>query len=116
MEGVRLDVFFPGFPTLKHVDHVAFLKQAGVRVFEQASRGENMILKLSDTHPQSGAADIAREYIGSEIWISWPHMTEAKVTKVVTDQSVFTMEKGSLREAPCLDESLMKPISSIKER
>ena len=46
MAGVKLDVFFPGFPTLKHIRHSARLHKAGVRVFEQSSRGENMLLAL----------------------------------------------------------------------
>ena len=39
----RLDVFYPGFPTLKHIPHRAALRQDGVRVFEQPSRGFNMV-------------------------------------------------------------------------
>ena len=35
MAGVKLDVFFPGFPTLAHIPHVAKVKASGVRVFEQ---------------------------------------------------------------------------------
>ena len=38
MAGVRLDVFFPGFPTLAHIPHEAKVKAAGVRVFEQVRR------------------------------------------------------------------------------
>ena len=37
MAGAKLDVFFPGFPTLKHIKHVAQLNKSSVRVFEQAS-------------------------------------------------------------------------------
>merc|ERR1719494_290989 len=57
MEGVRLDVFFPGFPTLKHIRHTAKLQKAGVRVFEQSSRRENMMLTLE---PQ-GRPDVREE-------------------------------------------------------
>ena len=39
MKGAKLDVFFPGFPTLKHIKHIAQLHKSSVRVFEQASRG-----------------------------------------------------------------------------
>ena len=35
MKGVRLDVFFPGFPTLHHIPHTARFKESGVKVFEQ---------------------------------------------------------------------------------
>ena len=35
MAGAKLDVFFPGFPTLKHIRHQAKLQKTGVKVFEQ---------------------------------------------------------------------------------
>ncbi len=45
-EGVKQDVHFPGFPTLKHIPHVGALEKKGVRVFQASSRGENMFLTL----------------------------------------------------------------------
>ena len=48
MAGVKLDVFFPGFPTLKHIRHTTRLVKTGVRVFEQTSRGESMMLALQE--------------------------------------------------------------------
>ena len=44
----RLDVFYPGFPTLKHIPHRAQLKQDNVRVFEQPSRGFNMVCQTEN--------------------------------------------------------------------
>jgi len=41
---VKLDVYFPGFPTLKHIPHSAHLERRGVRVFQAASRDDNVIL------------------------------------------------------------------------
>ena len=64
MDGVRLDVFFPGFPTLKHIPHRAVLKNDGVRVFEQASRGQNMVLLLKD-QGRPDIKDVAQELIGN---------------------------------------------------
>ena len=78
---MRLDVFFPGFPTLKHIPHTARFKEAGVRVFEQTSRGVNALLVLEDQgHPPIN--EVADQLLGQEIWVSWPHMVEAKVTAV----------------------------------
>ena len=48
MKGVRLDVYFPGFPTLKHIPHRAKPSKEGVKVFEQSSRGENMMLYIGN--------------------------------------------------------------------
>ena len=82
MAGAKLDVFFPGFPTLKHIKHVAQLHKSSVRVFEQASRGDNMILSLLD-QGRPEVRDVAQALIGSEVWVGWPHLVEAKVRFVV---------------------------------
>ena len=47
-KGVKLDVHFPGFPTLKHVPHTYHFEKKGVRVFQSASRDENLILTVAD--------------------------------------------------------------------
>ena len=54
MDGVRLDVFFPGFPTLKHIPHTAKLKASGVRVFEQVSNHCTAERTLYDSLNNSG--------------------------------------------------------------
>ena len=64
MDGVRLDVFFPGFPTLKHIPHTAKLSTAGVRVFEQPSRGQNTLLALKG-QGKPNVKDVAQELLGS---------------------------------------------------
>ncbi len=66
---------------------------AGVRVFEQASRGENMILRLL---PQGApdTAEVAQELLGKEIWVSWPHMVEAKVFEVWDERRMFYLGGG----------------------
>ena len=46
MEGTQLDVYFPGFPTMRHLQHKSYLKKAGVKVFQYNSRSENMIVKI----------------------------------------------------------------------
>ena len=46
MEGTQLDVYFPGFPTMRHLEHKSYLKKAGVKVFQYNSRSENMIVKV----------------------------------------------------------------------
>jgi len=81
MEGVKLDIFFPGFPTLKHIRHTARLSKSGVRVFEQASRGDNMVLTLQE-QGRPEVRDVAKALLGSEVWVGWPHLVEAKVVSI----------------------------------
>ena len=100
MDGVKLDVFFPGFPTLKHISHRSDLKAIGVRVFEQASRGANMTLVLSDQGRPDIAA-VAQELLGQEIWVGWPHMVEAKVTKISDKDGTYVLsDKGTMVREP----------------
>lgn len=45
--GVNLDLYSKGFPTLRHIAHSGRLKKAKVKVFDQPSRGENMIIEVN---------------------------------------------------------------------
>ena len=92
MAGAKLDVFFPGFPTLKHIRHTARLAKAGVRVFEQASRGENMMLGLVE-QGRPEVREVATALLGSEVWVGWPHLVEAKVIAVQSSQ-LYIDSKG----------------------
>merc|ERR1719483_1683451 len=92
MEGVKLDVFFPGFPTLKHIRHSARLAKTGVKVFEQSSRGENMMLTLQE-QGRPEVREVARALLGSEVWVGWPHLVEAKVVAVQSSK-MYIDSKG----------------------
>ena len=45
-KGTKLDTYFHGFPTMKHIKHTSYLKKAGVRVFQRKSRSHNTIVKI----------------------------------------------------------------------
>ena len=92
MEGVRLDVYFPGFPTLKHIPHKARLAKEAVKVFEQNSRGENMMLNI-ENQGNPDPQGVANELLGQEIWVSWPHMIEAKVISVQSETHTYSLTK-----------------------
>ncbi|GFG29513.1 hypothetical protein Cfor_05064, partial [Coptotermes formosanus] len=74
---VRLDVYFPGFPTLKHIPHTSSLQKCKVKVFEQPSQGNNMILKIVD-QGKPDIKEVASELLGHSIYVGWPHLLEAK--------------------------------------
>lgn len=48
LKGVRMDVLFPGFPTMKHIPHTAELHFANICVFQQPSKKQSMILKIGE--------------------------------------------------------------------
>ncbi|KAK3912768.1 5'-3' exoribonuclease 1 [Frankliniella fusca] len=89
-DGVRLDVFFPGFPTFKHLPYKGSLKKAKVQVFDQASRGENMVLTLLNTCSLS-LKDAADHFLGKNVYCGWPHLSEAKVIGVADGSKRYNL-------------------------
>ncbi|XP_052759687.1 5'-3' exoribonuclease 1-like isoform X2 [Mya arenaria] len=90
LPGARLDVFFPGFPTLRHIPHRAELSKEGVKVFQANSRGFNTMLHIKASESVPSIDQIAQEYLGREIYVSWPHLYEAKVVAVCDDKYSFS--------------------------
>ena len=122
MPNVRLDVFFPGFPTLKHIPHKAKLKADGVRVFEQASRGFNMLLVLED-QGNPNIHEVANELLGQEIWVSWPHMMEARVVGLCDTNFKYSLQvkngqefTSSRKNAPNDEEEFAVKVKTISAR
>ncbi|XP_017089098.2 5'-3' exoribonuclease 1 isoform X1 [Drosophila bipectinata] len=82
-------VFYPGFPTMQHLPFEFEIRNDRVKVFEQVSRNQNMVLKplkgpLADTLDA-----VAGKFLEQVVHIGWPHLTKAKVVRVATrDQKV----------------------------
>lgn len=97
-EGVQ-DVFYPGFPTLKHIPHTASLTKAGVKVFQMNSRGDNMILHITE-QPPLALETLAKELIGRSVLVGWPHLFEAFVVAVSDDETRIALsDMGGHSEA-----------------
>lgn len=85
-KGVKTDVYFPGFPTMKHLKYTSELKSCRVRVFDQPSRNENMILKPIMREGYNDIISIVHDYLDQIVFIGWPHLTKAKVF-AISDRS-----------------------------
>ncbi|XP_053379748.1 5'-3' exoribonuclease 1-like isoform X2 [Mercenaria mercenaria] len=90
LPGAKLDVFFPGFPTLKHIRHHAVLSKEGVKVFQMNSRGYNTMLYIEQEEEEPDIDKVAKEYLGKEIYVGWPHLYEAKVVAVCNNEYSYT--------------------------
>uniref|UniRef100_A0A6B2E5W8 5'-3' exoribonuclease 1 n=1 Tax=Phlebotomus kandelakii TaxID=1109342 RepID=A0A6B2E5W8_9DIPT len=85
-------VLFPGFPTTNHLKYTSKLEMARVKVFEQPSMNESMIMHLnakSNNLDQQDIQSLARSLVGKEVFIGWPHMVEAKVTAVSNEATRY---------------------------
>ncbi|KAL5015240.1 hypothetical protein ScPMuIL_009510 [Solemya velum] len=87
---VKLNDYFPGFPTLKHIPHKAELKKAGVKVFQMNSRSENMMVHIID-ESEPDVESLANDLLGKSIYVGWPHLYEAKVVSVSDDMTRFKL-------------------------
>ena len=115
MSGVRLDVYFPGFPTLKHIPHRAKPSKEGVKVFEQSSRGENMMLYIED-QGNPNLEEVANQLLNQEIWVSWPHMVEAKVVSISNQHHTYALTKeGAVFVEATKKDNFLSDVKSISE-
>ncbi|XP_031621171.1 5'-3' exoribonuclease 1 [Contarinia nasturtii] len=76
------DVYFPGFPTMRHLKHSGKLETKRVKVFHQPTRNESMIIKIDEKPPHVDIQTLAQQFIDKEIYVGWPHLREAKVCGV----------------------------------
>uniref|UniRef100_A0A4W4G951 5'-3' exoribonuclease 1 n=1 Tax=Electrophorus electricus TaxID=8005 RepID=A0A4W4G951_ELEEL len=92
--GRRIDrsaLYFCGFPTLQHIRHKFYKKKSGVVVFQQSSRGENMMLDILSEAVV--VEDIAALVLGKSVFVNWPHLEEARVVVVSDGESKFFLEE-----------------------
>uniref|UniRef100_A0A8C8JYY3 5'-3' exoribonuclease 1 n=1 Tax=Oncorhynchus tshawytscha TaxID=74940 RepID=A0A8C8JYY3_ONCTS len=96
-------LYFCGFPTLKHIRHKFYKKKHGVVVFQQSSRGENMMLEITPNivfhspslppPPFQVCDNVASLVLGRSVFVNWPHLEEARVVAVSDGESKFFLEE-----------------------
>ncbi|KAG7299899.1 hypothetical protein JYU34_016922 [Plutella xylostella] len=83
---VEREKVFPGFPTMRHLKYRTHIKKNKVKVFDQPSRNENMIVEIIRSEPEPSLEAVARQMLGQLIWVQWPHLTRAKVISVSNEK------------------------------
>ncbi|KAM5333043.1 5'-3' exoribonuclease 1 isoform 2-T2 [Glossophaga mutica] len=88
-------LYFCGFPTLKHIKHKFFLKKSAVQVFQQSSRGENMMLEIlvNAESDELSVENIASSVLGKSVFVNWPHLEEARVVGISDGETKFYLEE-----------------------
>ncbi|XP_066564955.1 5'-3' exoribonuclease 1 isoform X2 [Amia ocellicauda] len=87
-------LYFCGFPTLKHINHKFYKKKNGVQVFQQSSRGENMMLEILSEKDEEPECDyVATLMLGKSVFVNWPHLEEAQVVAVSDGETKFCLEE-----------------------
>ncbi|KAK6302558.1 hypothetical protein J4Q44_G00269130 [Coregonus suidteri] len=86
-------LYFCGFPTLKHIRHKFYKKKHGVVVFQQSSRGENMMLEIIPSKEEPMCDNVASLVLGRSVFVNWPHLEEARVVAVSDGERKFFLEE-----------------------
>ncbi|KAK2895723.1 5'-3' exoribonuclease 1 isoform X2 [Channa argus] len=90
----RSALYFCGFPTLQHIKHKFYKKKSGVVVFQQSSRGENMMLEiLPSQEGETICDDVAAQVLGKSVFVNWPHLEEARIISVSDGDTKFYLEE-----------------------
>ncbi|XP_023298074.2 5'-3' exoribonuclease 1 [Lucilia cuprina] len=85
-------VFFPGFPTMKHLNYKFDIKNARVKVFDYPSRNENMILQPESRKNMDDIYTVAEKYLNQVIFIGWPHLVKAKVVGISNKEKYIDID------------------------
>ncbi|XP_037723371.1 5'-3' exoribonuclease 1-like isoform X2 [Drosophila subpulchrella] len=96
-------VFFPGFPTMQHLPFDFELRHDRVKVFEQVSRNQNMVLKPRKRQLEDTLEAVAGQYLEQVVHIGWPHLIKAKVVRVATREQRVDEEGLSANESRRFD-------------
>ncbi|KAH8294459.1 hypothetical protein KR018_007499, partial [Drosophila ironensis] len=91
-------VFFPGFPTMQHLPFDFELRHDRVKVFEQVSRNQNMVLLPRKSQLEDTLEAVAGKFLEQIVYIGWPHLTKAKVIQVATRNQKVDKEGLSANE------------------
>ncbi|KAL0965964.1 hypothetical protein UPYG_G00288750 [Umbra pygmaea] len=86
-------LYFCGFPTLKHIRHKFFKKKNGVLVFQQSSRGENLMLEILLDKEEPVCGDVASQVLGHSVFVNWPHLEEARVVEVSDGETKYYLDE-----------------------
>lgn len=95
-KGAIKNVYFVGFPTFKHLKYSSRLKNQNVKVFDQPSRGDNMIIRVESEANESDP----RSLLGKSVFVGWPHLIEAKVVKISDIDLTMNSEGSSDKTDP----------------
>eukprot|EP01135_Chromosphaera_perkinsii_P000273 Nk52_evm42s62 gene=Nk52_evmTU42s62 len=108
VKGVQLDVYAPGFPSLKHIPHTKSLRREGVNLFGQPSKGKNMVISMSPV-PYSSSDNtlesVALLFLGKSIWAGWPYFQNGFVVAITDGRIKISYapgaDKSKLRKVQC---------------
>lgn len=100
-KGAFTNVYFTGFPTLKHLKYHSELRLQHVKVFDQPSRKENMIIVVEPRIEMDKPIEIIfKELMSKIVFVGWPHLIEAKIVRITNKDITYFSDGNSDKTDP----------------
>ena len=88
---LKFQTHFYGFPSLKFLPFIPMIKNEKIRVFEQISKLDNVILKLTDV-PDNSYLNLTK-YLEKNIWYNFPYPKEGKLISIFDGSSLHMLRQ-----------------------
>ncbi|KAJ3034412.1 hypothetical protein HK097_004516, partial [Rhizophlyctis rosea] len=85
----------PGFPSLDTLPHTSTLGFHGVRVFQQESPNESMVVTLGNRWEGKSPEDILRSLSKERVFVGWPYLWEAQVDNISDELFRYSLSIGA---------------------
>lgn len=100
-KGALTNVYFTGFPTLKHLKYHSELRLQHVKVFDQPSRKENMIVVVEPRIEMDKPIEIlVKELMSRVVFVGWPHLIEARINRITNKDITYFSDGNSDKTDP----------------
>ena len=108
--------YVPGFPSFRHLDIKGTLKKSGVIVFNMASQNESQIIKIlqEPVEQEPDVEELGRRLCGRTIFVSWPHLIEARIVAVSSSEVKCGYEVDSYLEGGGVVYKLEQPAKTTQ--
>ncbi|KAH8925698.1 hypothetical protein BT69DRAFT_1093018 [Atractiella rhizophila] len=81
-----------GFPSLNTISHGGQLGFHGVNIFQSESKNETMVITLENGYDRLKVEEVARALLGKRIYVGWPYLQEARVSKVTDELFTYNFD------------------------
>lgn len=100
-----------GFPTLHTIEFEHQLALKEIKVFQNPSRSESMILSLKNPWADYTIDQFSHRFLGKIVYTNWPFLRESRVVSIVDGQTRYeSVKAGNSRKV------VSRPLASDEER
>ena len=93
-DGVDLDsIYMVGYPALRHIPFRHSLRKGCVKVFDNPTRNDSVILTPLEVSPAK-LEDADASCLGQSVWVEWPHLREALAVAISIQSGRISYHAG----------------------